>query len=309
MKNLKDVVLPYPQDTNFVTLYSGGKGSFLTACLLKAKQYKQTFYFNDTFYEHSSLYVFLDQSLAFLHDRKPLNNYVSIPSLRDWKERRLFLQERGQELADYYEDFVYDAHEESLHEVIESEKFMPNSRIDLCSRILKRERSAKFIKKFNPEDIKVAIGIGLWEEHRVSRAKEFWLPYEIVSPFCDSGEFESKYKDEIFNMANLVEPHLYQIGLAHNNCAGFCVKAGIKHYRLLLEKDRDLYLTHEDNEQKLYKNNPNLRPFLNKMIKGEKLYITLKQLRENIELSIPFVSKDEIVDDLDEDFGLCNCAI
>ena len=305
----QNVSLPYAKNQKFLTLYSGGKGSFLAACLLKSKGYDQTLYFNDTFYEHDSLYVFLDETLSFLHEKDKLGCYKNIPSLTNWKDRRLFLKDAGKMISDYYDNFIHDSANESLHEVISRNKFMPNSRVDLCSRILKRERSAAFVKNFSHDEIKIAIGIGIWEEHRVKRAKERWLPYHITSPFCEAGEFESEYKDAVFELAGLIDPYLYQIDVAHNNCAGFCVKAGLKHYRNLLEKDRDLYLTHERNEQALYEENSNLKPFLKKTIDGNTIYITLKQFRENIELNKPFISENERVNNLDEDYGSCSCAI
>ena len=303
------VNLPYDEGQKFITLYSGGKGSFLTACLLKAKGFEQELYFNDTCYEHNSLYVFLDQTLAFFHEKPPCDVYKNIPSLSKWQERREFLINAGVQMTNYYEHFVYESAGMSLHETILKRKFMPNSRVDICSQILKREMSSKYVSGFNPNNVMVAIGIGIWEEHRVERAKPHWLPYKIVSPFCDSGEFESEYKDAIFKLVNIPEPYLYTIGMAHNNCAGFCVKAGLKHYRQLLQSDRELYIIHENNEEELYRLSPNMRPFLKKTIKGVKYYITLKQFRENIELGKPLVYVGEELNELDEDYGACACAI
>lgn len=47
----------------------------------------------------------------------------------------------------------------------------------------------------------------------------------------------------------IVPPRLYAMGFAHNNCGGFCVRAGQGHFANLLEKNRELYLYHERRER------------------------------------------------------------
>lgn len=170
------------QNKQSILLYSGGKGSFLTAYLLKQKEPETPiiYYFNDTFYEHSSLYVFLDETLAWLHNKKPLRSYVNIPPER---ATRVF----SKEMQSYYEGFVYDSHKQSLFELINHTRFMPNSRIDSCSKALKRRKSQSWIKKNfkNPDDVSIYVGIGIWEEHRVKRAAKNWEPYQLSSPLVN----------------------------------------------------------------------------------------------------------------------------
>ena len=67
---------------------------------------------------------------------------------------------------------------------------------------------------------------------------------------------ESPYitKEEMLN--DLVNdgieiPYLYKLGFSHNNCNGFCVKAGIGHYKNLLEKNRLFYLECENKEERI----------------------------------------------------------
>lgn len=43
------------------------------------------------------------------------------------------------------------------------------------------------------------------------------------------------------------------MGFEHNNCAGACVKAGQAQWRLLLEKNPELYRSWEDHEQGMRK--------------------------------------------------------
>ena len=93
---------------------------------------------------------------------------------------------------------------------------------------------------------------------------------------------------------------LYKLGFIHNNCKGFCFKAGIGHYKNLYEKDRILFLECENKEQAI-------RNKLNKdvsILKRNGKPFTLKQLREILENQPEQLSLFEC-----EDVGGCGCFI
>lgn len=294
-----------------ILLYSGGKGSFNTACFLLSKNIPTYYYFNDTFYEHDSLYTYLNNTLAWLHNKPVLKAYDSIPSLvleeDNLSERRDYLTQEGKKLQKYYPNFIYDPASTSLHELFIKRKFMANSRVDICSQVLKREQSSKFIKKhFFAELTSVAVGIGMWESHRLDKARPNWSPYDLISPYANF-----LLDDNIYDCTKTLDlelPYLYTIGASHNNCSGFCVKAGLAHYRQLLKNDRDLYLIHENNEQLVIKlteeKGRKVKPFLSKQINGKKIYLTLKDFRLSIENNS--LTKEDMID---ETFGSCSCAI
>lgn len=246
----------------------------------------------------------LDETLAWLHNKKPLRSYVNIPPER---ATRVF----SKEMQSYYEGFVYDSHKQSLFELINHTRFMPNSRIDSCSKALKRRKSQSWIKKNfkNPDDVSIYVGIGIWEEHRVKRAAKNWEPYQLSSPLVNYQVFEQDIEKEAFEVTGVNLPYLYQIGLSHNNCSGFCVKAGLSHYRQLLKEDRNLYLEHERNEELLYEKNSNLKPFLQSQVNKVRYYITLKQYRLYLEEGLPYWNGDVKPRDFDEMSGSCSCAI
>jgi hypothetical protein len=54
-------------------------------------------------------------------------------------------------------------------------------------------------------------------------------------------------------LAGIAPPRLYAMGFPHNNCGGFCIKAGQAHFKLLLEKLPERYAFHEQQEQELRK--------------------------------------------------------
>lgn len=265
------ISLKYCKTTPIYILFSGGKGSALTAFLLKKKGYNNLFlYFNDTKTEDIDLYRFIEQTSKFLN----------IPLIKDSDGRDVW-------------------------EVFKDNKFMGNSRVDLCSRILKRDISKKFREKFNSNEVAFAIGIDLWESHRYNNAKPNWEPYKLIAPLIDAEIDKEKLWLQFINESKIKEPYLYSIGMNHNNCGGFCVKAGLAHYKNLLEKDRERYLYFEQKENEVYEFIGKKHPFLKKQIKNKTYFLTLREYRE-------FLENPEYVFDSDDlnDFGGCQaCAI
>src|SRR5690606_36146517 len=133
-------------------------------------------------------------------------------------------------------------------------RFLGNSRVDPCSRILKRQFLRKWLEQnCDPTNTIVYLGIDWTEEHRYERAKSYWSPWNCLAPLCDPPYLT---KEEIMQWAEaegLRLPRLYHMGFPHNNCGGFCIKAGQAHFKLLLEKMPERYAYHEQREQELRK--------------------------------------------------------
>ncbi|OMF77452.1 hypothetical protein BK142_12060 [Paenibacillus glucanolyticus] len=68
------------------------------------------------------------------------------------------------------------------------------------------------------------------------------------------------------------------MGFAHNNCGGFCVRAGQGHFINLLQKKRDLYLFHEQKELDMqeYLGRTDVS-ILTREVKGDEEKLTLRQ--------------------------------
>jgi len=95
-------------------------------------------------------------------------------------------------------------------------------------------------------------------------------------------------------------PRLYRLGFSHNNCGGFCCRAGQGHFAKLLKELPEQFADAEAREDEL-------RQFLGKdvaMMKKQRKGIispyTLRQLREDIE------AKHEIDS---HDIGGCGCFV
>lgn len=233
-----------------IVSYSGGLGSFFAAHLCK-ERYSDAeikLVFTDTLIEDPDLYRFLDESAQALN--LPL---VKIADGRNpWQ-------------------------------VFEDVKLQGNSRVAPCSKILKRETFNKWLKENYPDgDYVVCLGIGWEESERLERAKAN-NPYEVIAPLCDKPWLFQEDKEKILDAYGLKKPRLYDFGFAHNNCGGFCVRAGLAHFKNLYEKLPEVYAIHENEQEALIRRNPKLnKPFLKKMINKKTEYISLKTFGRSI---------------------------
>ena len=128
---------------------------------------------------------------------------------------------------------------------------------------------------FKEDECILYLGIDWTETHRCEAIRKNYKPYQVEFPMCQN-PLISKYEmlEELKN-EGIEIPRLYKLGFSHNNCKGCCFKAGIGHFKLLLEKDRITYLEFENKEQLLRKK-------LNKdvsILKRKGKTFTLRQLR------------------------------
>lgn len=252
---------------NHVVMFSGGAGSWATALRVKEQYGSENLYllFADTLMEDEDLYRFLDEAASHVGGK-----LIKIAEGRNpWK-------------------------------VFFDSRYLGNSRIDPCSRILKREFLRKYIDaNYNSEEDIIYLGIDWTEIHRYEKAIPYWSPWTVKAPLCDSPYITKSEILEKLRNEGIDPPRLYSMGFPHNNCGGFCIKAGISHFSLLLEKLPEVYKYHEDKEQEirkyLGKNISILKDRRNKETKP----LTLKTLRERIEKEQEEIDKD--------DWGGCGC--
>lgn len=252
-------------------MLSGGIGSFFAAKRvieeIKKADDNVVLLFSDTLIEDEDLYRFLED----------IEKYFRIPITRLKEGRTPW-------------DVFFDV------------RFLGNSRIDPCSRILKRELLNSYVKdNFTPDNCIVYLGIDWTEEHRMAAVKQNNLPYKYIAPLCEPPLLQkSQFLDVLENECKIKRPRLYDLGFKHNNCGGFCIKSGQAQFRLLLEKFPDRYKFHEDKEQELIaflgKRVAFLRITRNKVLH----YVTLKEFREHIEKGGDFDKYE---------WGGCGCAV
>jgi len=186
-------------------------------------------------------------------------------------------------------------------EVFFDERFLGNSRIDPCSKILKREMAARWLTAHcDPEDTRVYVGIDWTESHRYTRlaARHAANGWTYLAPLCDPPlQMKQQFLDDL-RARGIAPPRLYRMGFSHNNCGGFCVKGGHGHFALLLQHLPDRYRLHEAKEQELRAYLGKDVSILTDTIGGTKRPLTLQAFRERIEAGFEF---DRF------DLGGCGC--
>lgn len=233
-----------------VVMFSGGAGSWYTAKRVAEAHGTEELYllFADTLMEDEDLYRFLDEAAENV----------------------------GGELIKLIEG-------RDPWEVFFDVRFLGNTRIDPCSRILKRQFLRKYLEdNFDPERTVVYLGIDWTEEHRFVKAQKYWEPWITSAPLCGP---PFVMKDEVLALMRdegIEPPRLYEMGFPHNNCGGFCIKAGQAHFKLLLQKMPERYAFHEAQEQRL-------RNYLGKDVAilrdrrgGQTRPMTLREFRERV---------------------------
>lgn len=136
-------------------------------------------------------------------------------------------------------------------QVFRDERFIGNTRADVCSKILKRELLRRWLSEnCQPAETVVYLGMDWDEGHRIERTRGRWAPWEVAFPMAEE---PLRFKDDLIAEAEargLTVPILYKLGgFAHANCSGFCIKAGHGQFKRLLETLPDVYAHHEAEEE------------------------------------------------------------
>ncbi len=241
-----------------VVMFSGGVGSWATAKRVVEQHGsgEVTLLFADTLIEDEDLYRFLDQAAANVFGNADCR-LIKITEGRDpWQ-------------------------------IFFAERMLGNSRVDPCSKKLKREMLNGWLAdNCDPADTIVYVGIDWTEEHRFTRLRDRHAEagWRYEAPMC--GRPLMMRPDMLWWLKSegLAPPRLYDLGFAHNNCGGFCVKAGQGHFANLLRTMPARYAYHEAKEQEI-------RAMLGRDVSimadragdGTKKPLTMRVLRERIE--------------------------
>lgn len=216
--------------TKAVVFFSGGVMSWAAAKRAVARWGAEntTLLFTDTLIEDPDLYRFLDEAAA----------NVGAPLVK---------------IADGRTPW----------EVFRAEQIIGNQRIDPCSKILKRRVGEQWLAdNCDPEDTILIFGIHWEEGHRLTstdrktgkergirnRYREIGWPH-VDAPMCWAPWMTDAGIHAWARAEGLTLPRLYGLGFAHNNCGGFCVKAGEGHFTNLLRQLPEVYAHHEAQEE------------------------------------------------------------
>lgn len=252
--------------TKYVVMYSGGVGSWASTKRLLDTTPKEdvTLLFADTKIEDEDLYRFLDETSQKLG--------VNLVKISD-----------GRTPWDVFHD----------------KRWLGNSRVAQCSHLLKQAPSRKWMEA-NAKDSTVVVGIDWTEIHRLEAIKRHWAPWEVIAPLCGPPYVSKKELFKSLSDDGIEIPKLYKMGFSHNNCGGFCVRAGVGHFAQLYKNMPERYLWHEANENALREYLQKDVAILRRVRNGEKIPLTLEQLRRELD-------DQKQVDMLD--IGGCGCWV
>jgi hypothetical protein len=243
-----------------IIFYSGGIGSWMSAKRVIQQNGKENveLLFTDTFIEDEDLYRFLIETAADVYGVSDIADLVeralNTPEMDHPLERKEHLLYLAKDTMERIPAFHWIADGRDVWEVLNDKKFMSNSRIAHCSEYLKQKAARVWVKKhLDPTEWTMHLGIDWTETHRKAAPVKNWAPYPVEFPMCEE-PFMSK--DEMIaelNALGIETPKLYRLGFVHNNCGGFCVRAGQGHFKRLLETMPERYAYHEQREQDLMK--------------------------------------------------------
>ena len=139
------------EDMAHVVMFSSGAGSAVAAKRVVERYGSDevTLLFADVNGEHPDNYRFLSQAAG----------WVGAPLVILGNDGRT----------------IWDAFREN--------RFLANSRVDVCSRVLKLEPMRKWLdENRSPENTVVHLGFDISEEHRLTRAQPHWRPWRVEAP-------------------------------------------------------------------------------------------------------------------------------
>ena len=256
-----------------VVMFSGGIGSWAAARRVIACHGPRdvTLLFADTLIEDEDLYRFLDDAAKDL----------GVPVTR-----------------------VADGR--TPWQVFRDRKMIGNTRVDPCSQILKREVCDRWLAaNCDPADTILYLGIDWTESRRfddgAGRGAKHRLAaqgWRAEAPLCHPPLLTKTSMVEQLVAAGIEPPRLYRMGFPHNNCGGFCVKAGQAHFANLLKHFPERFDEHAAQEILTQDIIGTKATILRDRTGGSTKPLPLAELRRRIE------SGDQIDD---EEWGGCGC--
>lgn len=188
--------------------------------------------------------------------------------------------------------------------VYRDRRMVGNSRMDPCSEALKRKMSARWLAE-HAARATLVFGIDWTEQHRLVGLRKRYeaLDFAVEAPMCEPPFLLKNDVLAWMRREGVEPPRLYAMGFAHNNCGGFCCRAGIGHFRMLLRAMPARYAAHEAEEQAM-------REFLGKDVSvlrdrtvDDVRPLTLRALRERIQAG------DQTLSLFDDEIGGCGCFV
>lgn len=289
MTQISESLLAMNRLTQHVVSFSGGAASFATAHLVIEKYGPEavTLAFCDTLIEDEDLYRFVVEGAAALYgltmsDRLQSES-KSVPPPGE-VDRAAYLSRLADQAMTEIPKLVWLSDGRDPWQVFMDRRYQGNTRTAHCTVELKGKVFASWLTEtFPPEATTIYFGFDWTETHRLEEARKNWAPYLCEAPLGAPPYLSRSQVFQTVDDYDIELPRLYAMDFAHNNCGGFCVRAGQGHYENLFRKMPSVYRYHEAKQEQLMRDLPTARPFLRLVRNKVTNYLTLKQFREHLE--------------------------
>lgn len=272
-----------------------------------------TLLFTDVLMEDGDLYRFLIESACNIFGVTPptqaLQWWKTVPEFHeDAEARKLGLKTLRADMAEILPQLVWIADGRDPWETFQDERMLGNSRIDPCSKKLKREMADRWLRdSVNPSETTLIFGIDWTEVHRFDDGAGHGVlhrwgekGYQVRAPLCERPMLSKVDVNRWCVEEGLRLPRLTALGFAHNNCSGMCVKAGQAHYAHLLRTFPERYAFYEAKEEGFRAWIGRDVAMMKEAVGDEGRPLTLTKLRRRIQAG----SQIDLFD-----FGGCGCFI
>lgn len=181
-------------------------------------------------------------------------------------------------------------------EVFRDVRFLGNSRVDPCARILKRELIDRWLTAMYPKDeVNLIFGIHWSESDRFERvcrktgkllgikprmAEKGWV---ARAPLCEKPLIGYDVMEQMAIDAGLWKQKLYTLGFPHANCGGRCVKQGQGGWALLYRTMPERFIECRDNEQAMREYLGKDVAMVSEVVNGVKRPLPLVELQRRID--------------------------
>lgn len=180
-------------------------------------------------------------------------------------------------------------------------RVVPNNRMAVCSRILKRELLRAHIERtYQPGEVTIHLGYDWAEIDRYEAAIPHWQGWHVDAiltrpPYVNKPDLLDEWRSY-----GIEPPRLYRQGFPHANCGGACVRGGQAQWELLLRVNRSRYLEWESEENRSRETLGKDVSILRDRTGGRLRPLTLSRFREQLEAQPGLFDPD--------DWGACGCT-
>jgi hypothetical protein len=185
-------------------------------------------------------------------------------------------------------------------EVMRDHHSFATNRMDFCSEELKRDLLDKWFADNCSAETVSCVGLDWTEMHRLDRMRQIMPERQWEAPMTEKPYMTKAQMMDWLKAEGIEPPRLYKLGFPHNNCGGFCIKAGQAHFALLLRTMPERYAYHEAKERELRETVGDYG-ILRDRTGGTTKTLTLEAFRKRIE------SQADLFDA--HDWGGCGCAL